>query len=176
MSSSRPTTSETGRENSTRHGALARAGSRLRIIKPATTALAALLLAGGALALAPQSAQAASGDGTASLADAALTVETASANAELDGAQDCPDNYFCLWADSEYTGDSLYVNEPDLFQPSIEPAMNDRTTSMVNWSNTTVCIYDDADFGGEMLGTLGPDQAGIFGAPGNDRVSSFRPC
>lgn len=125
-------------------------------------------MAGGALAVAPQSAQAVIPDDPATTA-----------------LVDCPSDHFCLWADVDFMGDSLKVRdainvetgENALVARTIEPALNDRATTLVNFTQKTICLYPDANFGGAEFGRALPGEYLVASAPEvNDKLSSFRPC
>lgn len=108
----------------------------------------------------------------ASAMAASLATGTVTATAHPD---DCPKDYVCVWGDSNFNGRFHFEPGPNL--ANVGPAMNDLTTSLWNRTNSTVCFYDDANYGGKLLARVAPGESRAnVGTGANDRITSWKAC
>ncbi|WP_158239693.1 peptidase inhibitor family I36 protein [Streptomyces carminius] len=83
---------------------------------------------------------------------------------------ECPKGHFCVWQNNGYEG-RFFSSPHDV--PNIGSYMNDRTTSVWNRTDHTVCMYRDQNYGYPM---------GCYGSGGsvsalpihNDELTSFK--
>ncbi|MEV0219109.1 peptidase inhibitor family I36 protein [Streptomyces sp. NPDC050704] len=86
---------------------------------------------------------------------------------------DCPSNRFCLWQHSDYSGRGV----PFTGRANAPAGFNDAASSVYNNTNTTWCIFSDANYGGSHR-TIGPGgrSRDLANQGFNDVTSSARPC
>ncbi|WP_416976361.1 peptidase inhibitor family I36 protein [Streptomyces sp. T028] len=88
---------------------------------------------------------------------------------------DCPAAMVCIFQNANFGG--IWIGQTDPYRPNVGDLMNDRTSSIVNWTNRDICFYQNADYGGEMLTWVPAGKATEWvGDNNNDRISSFKPC
>jgi hypothetical protein len=101
------------------------------------------------------------------LAGALVTLDAPAAQAHY---SQCPSGHFCVWQHSSYEG-RFFSNSTSTL--NVGSYMNDRTTSVWNRSDRTVCMYRHENYGYPM---------GCYKAGGstaalpihNDELTSFR--
>ncbi|MDG9704135.1 peptidase inhibitor family I36 protein [Streptomyces sp. DH37] len=101
------------------------------------------------------------------LAGALVTLNAPAAQAHY---SQCPSGHFCVWQHNSYEGRFFSSSTST---PNIGDYMNDRTTSVWNRSDRTVCMYRHENYGYPM---------GCYKAGGstaalpihNDELTSFR--
>ncbi|MCW8100331.1 peptidase inhibitor family I36 protein [Streptomyces tauricus] len=102
------------------------------------------------------------------LAGALVTLNVPAAQAHY---SQCPSGHFCVWQHSSYEG-RFFSGTRDT--PNVGKDMNDRTTSVWNRTNRTVCMYRHENYGYNM-GCYGPGgSVAALPIPHNDSLTSFR--
>ncbi|MEW2079997.1 peptidase inhibitor family I36 protein [Streptomyces sp. NPDC012403] len=101
------------------------------------------------------------------LAGALVTLNAPAAQAHY---SQCPSGHFCIWQHSSYEG-RFFSSTHDT--PNVGKDMNDRTTSVWNRTNRTVCMYRHENYGYDM-GCYGPGGSTAALPIHNDELTSFR--
>jgi hypothetical protein len=101
------------------------------------------------------------------LAGALVTLNAPAAQAHY---SQCPSGHFCVWQHSSYEG-RFFSSDRDT--PNVGSYMNDRTTSVWNRSNRTVCMYRNQNYDYPM-GCYLPGGSSAALPIHNDTLTSFR--
>lgn len=109
-----------------------------------------------------------------SLVPAVGIVSPATAN-----SADCPSGRFCIWTNTNYNGSFAYFafGSANLANPIGGYVFNNRVTSIWNRTGRAWCLYDGANYRGQLLReSAGGYRANLTVERINDRTSSLRAC
>jgi hypothetical protein len=120
--------------------------------------------------------------GTAALAAgiAAATALSGAGTANAD-AETCRPGKVCLWENAFFNADNggfgfFYDNGNSTNNPSVEPWIDNKATSLWNRTKYAICFYAGQDYSGDKLRVPAGTKTYNLGAAWNDRISSHKRC